>query len=266
MMDDPFRYLGSHITVNAPKKPSQGQTLHVVNDNPALQPTESPEHQILSGTSTATASDTSKRETLQTNVTTPMTTPGITPGDMDKRFSDGAKSLQNSQPSIPKTEAKPTKGHAVYSFLKDPLPHTRPQFSATKSLTHLPTLSKSKSKHKTSDLPVHMGRSVVSHPDFNKSLPAIPHHSGEGSERVIEIEPSPKERSNGITRMFKTRRLIRTQTAHEIPVRGAPSDQSEQLRTLEKLQAMTSPKKQKFSFTSIFHKRTTVSNKRATVG
>lgn len=86
------------------------------------------------------------------------------------------------------------------------------------------------------------------------------------SEPVIEAEPTPKEKSNGITKMLKTVRLIRAQTAHDIPTRGISNDQDERLGTLNKLQAMNSPKKQKFSFSSIFHKKTTINNKRATVG
>lgn len=263
MMDDPFRYLASHITVSAPTKPPRSQSQPVVNQEPAPQVAK-PAFQMSSSTSTATPSDTSKRETLQTNVTTPMTTPGVTPGDTDKRFSDGVKGPQGSQPSISKTETKPAK-HAVYSFLKDPLPYTRPQFSATKSLTHLPNLSKNKSKNKTPNLPTQMGKTIITNPDFNKSLPAIPHLLADASERVVEVEPTPKEKSNGITRMFRTVRLMRAQTAHELTTRGTSSDQHERLGTLNKFQSINSPRKQKFSFASIFHKRP-ANNKRATVG
>lgn len=261
MMDDPFRYLREHITVSAPTKTSKSQQHSTDQQKSTIQKVNPNQYQS-SGDSTATPSENSKRETLQTNVTTPITTPGITPGDTDKRFSDGVKSTQSSRPSMSKTETKPA-NWPVYSFLKDPLPHTKPQISATKSLTHLPTSSKNKSRNKSHDHPKHDSESIIN-PDFNKSLPAIPHHLAGGAERVIEVEPTPKEKSNGITRMFKTVRLIRAQTSHEIPARGTSSDQHDRLN---RPQTITSPKKQKFSFASIFQRKTTVNyNKRATVG
>lgn len=261
-MDDPFRYLREHITVKAPLKSSKSQQRSVDHQKPTIQRVDTNQYRSSSSDSTATPSDTSKRETLQTNATTPMTTPGITPGDTDKRFSDGVKSTQSSHPSMSKTETKPA-NWPVYSFLKDPLPQTKPQFSATKSLTHLPTLSRNKSKTKSHDHhPRHDSESIIN-PDFNKSLPAIPHHLAGGPERVVEVDPTPKEKSNGITRMFKTVRLIRAQTSHEIPARGTSNDQHDRLN---RPQTMTSPKKQKFSFASIFQKKAAVNNKRATVG
>lgn len=263
MMDDPFRYLGGHITARAPTKPSntqQGAKPQVVSES-----TKAPEYQVPSGASSTTPSETSKRETLQTNVTTPMTTPGVTPGDTDKRFSEGGK-RPHTTPALPIKSEVESKGHNVYSFLKDPHTSTKPQLTATKSLTHLPTLSKSKSKHRSPDLPVHTGKSIVSHPDFNKSLPAIPQMSSDESERVIEVEPAQKEKSSGITRMFKTVRLTRAQTSQAIPMRGTSTDQSQNLGRLSKHQSVNSPKKHKFSFSSMFQKRTAVNNKRATVG
>lgn len=267
MMDDPFRYLGSHIAVKTATKPPVTHSQKVVKQQSAPERPKVPEYQIPSGASSATPSENSKRETLQTNATTPMTTPGITPGDTDKRFSEGGKrpSVATSPAAI-KAGSENAKGHAIYSFLKDPLPSVKPQLTATKSLTHLPITAGSRSKQRQADGQVQQNSSIASNPDFNKSLPAIPKPQSDANGDVVELEPCPKEKSSGITRMFKTVRLARTQTAHEVPVRGTSTDQPQTLGHLQKLQSVPSPKKQKFSFSSMFQRRPAVNNKRVTVG
>lgn len=252
-MDDPFRYLGGHIAVKTSTKPPGGQVQTTKHQSVPAKPPKALEDQVPSGASSATPSENSKRDTVQTNVTTPMTTPGITPGDTDKRFSEGGKRPSVTAPSTTKIGTDNSKGNHIFSFLRDPHPSTKPQLTATKSLTHLPTLSRAKSKQKSSDRPVQNSRSVTTNPDFNKSLPSIPKFSSHGRQQAIDSEPDAKDKSNGTSQGFKIARLTRTQTAGE-------------LDHLHKFQSVPPPKKQKFSFSSIFHRRPTVNNKRATVG
>lgn len=272
MMDDPFRYLGNHITAKVPPKPSANQASAVPQQPSATQQAAPVDIRSMSSNSTATPSETSKRETLKTNDTTPMTTPGLTPGDTDKRFSDGGKRSHLACQSNLKTEVKASNENTVYSFLKDPIPSTRPQVTATKSLTHLPALSKSKARSRGQDAETRADRPVISQPNFNKSLPAIPQLTNEKPRKVADVENTPKEKPRGITRMLRTVGFSRPHTAVGLPTLSASTTSAAdpQLDYLNKLQtavvANSSPKKHKFMLSSIFHKRSAGNNKRATVG
>lgn len=264
MTDDPFRYLGKHIIAKAPKTSnpkSEQETPAKEAPEPLVFPTGLGRASV--GDDTATPSETSKRETLQSNNTTPMTTPGVTPGETEKRLSDAGRRPSTAALSNLRTEVKTFKANAVYSFLKDPLPMARPQTSATKSLTHLPSFAKSKSKGKTPDLPGQAKADpVIGQPDFNKSLPAIPKVSSPDHP----VEPIPKEKSGAITRMLKTVRLPKTQTPPVVQARSTSTDAPRQLEQLNKTSDTAATKKHKFGFSSIFHKRSSTNMKRSTVG
>lgn len=268
MADDPFRYLAKHITAKAPKAPVPEREQTACPDA-AQEPIASPTElgAVSAGVDTATPSETSKRETLESSNTTPMTTPGVTPGETGKRLSDAGRRPSTAAPSSLRTEVKTFKADAVYSFLKDPLPMARPQTAATKSLTHLPSTVRSKSKQNTSELPANgqtkPGVVVIGRPDFNKSLPALPKAS---SHYATPVEPMPKEKSGAITRMLKTVRLQRTQTPPAVPVRSTSTDLPRQINQLNKTSETTTTKKHKFNISSIFHKRSSTNTKRTTVG
>lgn len=263
MTDDPFRYLVKHIAAQPPKPSNRNvkKEPEKISENLSI-PTEI----ISSGNDTATPSETSKRETLQTNDTTPMTTPGVTPGESGKRFSDVGKRPITAHPSSLRTEVttetKTFKGNAVYSFLNETFPAIRPQTAATKSLTHLPTLSKTKSK---SNAPAQLKQTQsapMGKPDFNKSLPAIPKHPiVDGTSN--DDDDAPKERMKGITRLLKTVRLQKTQAPPTLPQR---STSSKEPRALQQMSDNTAAKKHRFDFASIFSKRSNPNPKRATVG
>ena len=266
MTDDPFRYLGKHIITRAPKAsdPVREQApLPEEAQGPVLLPTG------LGGASagayTATPSETSKRETLHSNNTTPMTTPGVTPAETGKRFSDAPRRPSTAAPSSLRTEIKTFKGNAVYSFFKGPLPMSRPQTAASKSLTHLPSSMRTKSKQMTPVLPGATQPSVIGRPDFNKSLPAIPNATTQSDQ---PLEALPKEKPGAITRMLKTVRLQRTQAPPSVEARSASTDLPRQLEQLKKISETTptASRKHKFNFSSMFHKRSSTTTKRATVG
>ena len=261
MTDDPFRYLAKHITAKAPQAlgPSEEPTVSAEGAQaPVVFPTGP-----AAGDDTATPSETSKRETLQSNTTTPMTSPGITPGETGKRFSEAGRRPSTAAPSTLRTEVKTFKANAVYSFLKDPPPMARPQTAATKSLTHLPSFIRVKSKQSTPEQPVHTKATVISRPDFNKSLPAIPKPV---NQTGAQMETAPKEKSGAITRMLKTVRLQRTQTPPVVQVRSTSTDAPRQPEQLDKLSGAAPAKKQRFNFSSMFHKRNSTHPKRLTVG
>lgn len=218
------------------------------------------EASLSHGAETATPSETSKRETLQTDVTTPMTTPGVTPGETGKRFSDVGKRPATAQPSNWRPGSKSAKPNMIYSFLNEPLP-TRPSLStaASKSMTNLPTLSRDRSKQQKSNPMQNPESSVIGKPDFNKSLPAIPRFATEQNESSSQ----PKEKSRGFTRMLKTVRLHKTQTA---PVVAARSTSTEFTTRQKELLERPASKKSKFNPFTFLQKRTSINTKRATVG
>lgn len=264
MTDDPFRYLVKHISGQPPKQSNRGVKKEPEKTTEHLS---IPAEVVSSCNDTATPSETSKRETLQTNDTTPMTTPGVTPGESGKRFSDVGKRPITAHPSSLRTEvttdAKASKGNAVYSFLNDNFPAIRPQTAATKSLTHLPTLAKTKSKLNP-PAPLKQTHSAplgpLGKPDFNKSLPAIPKHTVVDD---LSNDDTPKDKPRGISRLLKTVRLQKTQAAPALPQR---STSSKETRALQQMSDNTTAKKSKFDFASIFSKRNNPNPKRATVG
>lgn len=251
-LDDPFRYLASQITAKQEKE-SRKVSSHGLRHTTTMEPAP------LYGAETATPSETSKRETLQTDVTTPMTTPGVTPAETGKRFSDVGKRPVATQPSNSRITSKPIKTNAVYSFLNEPLP-TKPSFvpAASKSMTNLPNFSKERLRHHEPDQMHRSDPSPIGKPDFNKSLPAIPRFvAGES-----DIQ-QPKEKSNTITRMLKTVRLHRSQTSHVV---GSESISKDFTSRQKELLHRPSSKKHKFNPFTFLQKRTSINTKRATVG
>ncbi|KAK5090690.1 hypothetical protein LTR05_000865 [Lithohypha guttulata] len=248
MTDDPFRYLASQIIVKQPREQVEKEQVAGLIKQPEVSQTEWPGS---SGNNTATPSDTSKRETIQTNATTPLTTPGVTPGEAGKRFSDAGKRPTTAQPSHLRTELKKSKGTAVYSFLKEN-PIARPQTAnATKSLTHLPSLAKQKSKTKEFD-PVEQSTAIsLGQPDFNKSLPDLPKVAKEN--RTI-TDNLPKEKSKGgISRMLKTVRLPRTQPLPPFEQRSKSTDLSRKQQAAH--DHSKSGRQPKFALSLFFHRR-----------
>lgn len=253
MTDDPFRYLAKHITAKAPRA-SAPKEEPLAPANEAQEPVvDRPETAApAAGDDTATPSETSRRETLLSTTTTPMTTPGVTPGETGKRFSEAGRRSSTATPSSLRTEVQGLKANAVYSFLTDPLPTTRPQTAATKSLTHLPSFGKTKSRQSTSAIPPQTEGAVIGRPDFNKSLPSI-------AKSMDRAEPAteraPKGKPGAITRMLKTVRRQRTQTPPTVQARTTSADALRQMQHLGTTSGSTPAKKQRFNFPSIFHKR-----------
>ena len=269
MTDDPFRYLASQITAGqtsaSQRKQNNTQPAEKAADrkieHSAGKPEDLSTRQPPPDPDTATPSETSKRETIQTNATTPLTTPDPTPQETGKRFSDAGKRPVTAQPSHLRTEIKTFKGHAVYSFLKESLPTTRPQTAASKSLTHLPTLSKFKSKQNIAG-PAKDAKTVsFGDPDFNKSLPALPQLP---SVQPIATDEEPREKTSGISRMLRTIRLPRTQSSPIVELRTTSTDLSRKQK--EVLDRSMIPNKHKFTFSLMFSKRNSTKPKRATVG
>lgn len=263
MTDDPFRYLARHITAKSQTRIREPPIQPVAVEEKSLGQLTSPQTWGAAGDDTATPSETSKRETLQTNASTPMTTPGVTPGETGKRFSDAARSTTTHPSSNLRTEVKTFKGNAVYSFLKDSFPVAGPQTAAAaKSLTHLPTSTRTKLRQPPPEEANQNTNGLMRNPDFNKSLPALP-------PVYAPSQPSAdtpnKEKPRGLSRVLKTVRLQRTQPSAVIQERSTSSDAPRQIQQVTK-DNDSNTKKRRFNITAIFNKHNMIYPKRATVG
>lgn len=257
-LDDPFRYLASQIMVKQEQLPSQREYRTVSNHG--LAHTTTMETVPSYGAETATPSETSKRETLQTDATTPMTTPGVTPGETGKRFSDVGKRPLTAQPSGWRPGSNPAKTNVVYSFLNGPLP-SKPSLvtAASKSMTNLSDMDEERSKQHKISLTQNIDTLAIGRPDFNKSLPSIPRFT---TEQMI-INDQRKEKHRGITRMLRTVGLHKTHSSTTV----APKSTSTEFASKQKESLQRPPtKKTKFNPFTFLQKRTSVNTKRTTVG
>lgn len=263
MTDDPFRYLASHINVRQPGQTRKAEQHSGTRDKKRelSAPLTAISTAASAGDETTTPSETSRRETIRTATSTPLTTPEVTPGETGKRFSDAGKRPVTAQPSQLRTEVKTFKGSTVYSFLESVPVAVRPRTaSASKSMTHLPTLTKHKSKSKRADTQEQNNGLSLGRPDFNKSLPALPKLKT-NEETTFEDAKQQKPRS-GISRILKTVRLQRTQPPVVVVPRSTSTDLSRAQEVLEQSAAI---KKHKSIF-SVFQRRGVSQTKRATVG